>query len=80
MVKHNVLVLSLILQKKTVEDGILLLYPPDIHICCERILFLRNMFKFLGHTQFLEVCTTSKEIMWFHDNGFVLLRFARGFN
>jgi hypothetical protein len=32
------------------------------------------MFKFLGHTQFLEVCTTSKEIMLFHDNGFVLLR------
>jgi hypothetical protein len=26
------------------------------------------MFKFLGHTQFLEVCTASKEIMSFHDN------------
>ena len=38
------------------------------------------MLKFLGHTQFLEVCTTSKEIMLFHDNGFVLLRFAYGFN
>ena len=37
------------------------------------------MFKHLGHTQFLEICTTSKEIMLFHDNGFVLLRLACGF-
>ena len=73
--------ITLILQKKSLEDGILLFDQPDIHICCERILlFLRNMFKFLGHTQFLEICTTSKEIMLFHDHGFVLLRFARGFN
>jgi hypothetical protein len=75
------LFLCLILQKKLLEDGIYLFYQPHIHICCQRILlFLRNMFKFLGHTQFLEVCTTSKEIMLFHDNGFVLLRFARAFN
>jgi hypothetical protein len=68
-------------QKKSLEDGIVLFYQLDIHICCERILlFLRNMFKFLGHTQFLEVCTASKEIVLFHDNGFVLLRFACGFN
>ena len=74
------LFLCLILQKKSLEDGIYLFYQPHIHICCERILlFLRNMFKFLGHTQFLEVCTTSKEIMLFHDNGFVLLRFAYSF-
>jgi hypothetical protein len=38
------------------------------------------MFKFLGHTQLPEVCATSKEIVPFHDNGFVLLRFACGFN
>jgi hypothetical protein len=38
------------------------------------------MFKFLGHNQFLEIRTTSEEIVLFHDNGFVLLRFARGFN
>ena len=70
-----------ILQKKSLEEGILLFDQPDIHICCEHILlFLRNMFKFLGHTQFLEVCTTSKEIVLFHDHGFVLLRFSRGFN
>jgi hypothetical protein len=75
------LFLCLILQKKSLEDGILLFYQPHIHICCQRILlFLRNMFKFLGYTQFLEIRTTSKEIMLFHDNGFVLLRFARGYN
>jgi hypothetical protein len=38
------------------------------------------MFKFFGHTQFLEVCPTSQEIMLFYDNGFVVLRFACGFN
>jgi hypothetical protein len=44
----TVLVLCLILEKKSSEDGILLFYQPHIHICCERILlFLRNMFKFL---------------------------------
>jgi hypothetical protein len=69
------------MQKKSLEDGILSFYQPDIHICSERILlFLGNMFKFLGHTQFLEIHTTSKEIMLFHDNGFVLLRFAFDFN
>ena len=37
------LFLCLILQKKSLEDGILLFYQPHIHICCERIfLFLRN--------------------------------------
>ena len=30
--------------------------------------------------KFLEVCATSKEVVLFHDNGFVLLRFACGFN
>jgi hypothetical protein len=77
----TILILCLILAKKSLEHGIYLFYQPHIHICCERILlFLRNMFKFLGHTQFLEVYTASKEIMLFHDNAFVLLRFARGFN
>jgi hypothetical protein len=60
--------IALILQKNSLKDKILLFYQPDICICCERILlFLRNMFKFLGHTLFLEVCTASKEIMLFHD-------------
>ena len=67
--------------QKSLNNGARLFYQPDIHICCERIvLFLRNMFKFRDHTHFLEVYATSKEIMLFHDNGFVLLRFACGFN
>jgi hypothetical protein len=81
IINFSTVTITLFLQKKSLEDGIYLFYQPDIHICCERILlFLRNMFKFLGHTQFLDICTTSKEIMLFHDNGFVLLRLARGFN
>ena len=38
------------------------------------------MFKFLGHSQFLEICATSKEVVLFHDNDFVMLRFACDFN
>jgi hypothetical protein len=74
--KHSgvILILCLILQKKSLEDGIYLFYQPHVHIFWERnLLFLRNMFEFLGHTQILEVCTASKGIMLFrHDNGFVL--------
>ena len=63
------------------RDGAQLFHQPDIHLCFERVvLHLGNMFKFLGHCQFLEECTTSKEIVSFHDNGFVVLRFACGFN
>ena len=75
------LILCSIHQRKSLEDGIELFYQSDSHVCFERILlFLRNIFKFLGHTQFLEVCTASKKNMLLHDNGFVLLRFARGYN
>ena len=38
------------------------------------------MFKLRGHTLFLEVCATAKEIMLFDDNGFVMFRFACMFN
>ena len=62
------------------HDGALLFYQPYIHFCFECLIFsLRNMFKFLGHNQFLEVCATSKETMLLHDHGFVLVRFAGGF-
>ena len=61
------------------HDGVHLFHQPHIHSCFQRIvLCLRNMFKFLGHSQFLEICATSKETMLFHDNGFVVLRFACG--
>ena len=62
-------------------EGVRLLSQHHTHACCEHIVLLpRNMFKFLGHSQFLEVCATSKEAVLFHDNDFVLLRFACGFN
>ena len=38
------------------------------------------MFKLRGHTLFLEVYATAKEIMLFDDNGFVMFRFASMFN
>ena len=34
-------------------DGVHLFCQPNIHMCCEHIvLFLWNMFKFFGHSQF----------------------------
>ena len=34
----------------------------------------------IDHSQFLEICATSKEVVLSCDNVFVLLRFACGFN
>jgi hypothetical protein len=66
---------------KSLNDGSQFFHQHDIHICCERFVpSLRNMFKFLGHTQFLEICATAKENVSFHDNGLVLFRFACGLN
>ena len=63
------------------QDGICLFHQPDIHFCPNRILLvLRSMFKLCGYNQFLEISATSKEIMLFDDNGFVLLRLACCFN
>ena len=75
------LLICSILQNKLLKDGAKPFHQLHTHICCQRTIFLlRNMFKFLGHTLFLEVCPTSKEIMLFYDNGFVLMRFAGGVN
>ena len=80
MTTCSIYLLCSILQKSR-NNGAQPFYQLHIYICCERIvLFLRNMFKFPGHSQFPEVCATSKKIMLFHDNGFVLLRFACDFN
>ena len=38
------------------------------------------MFKFFAHSQVVEICATSKEVMLFHDKDFVLPRLACGFN
>ena len=76
-----------VLQKRSIQksrDGVHLFCEPNIHICCEHIvlflMFKYNMFKFFGHSQLLEICATSKEVVLFHDNAFVLLRFAGSFN
>jgi hypothetical protein len=62
--------ITLIIQKNSLEDGTLLFYQPDIpYLLWTYSSFLRNMFKFLGHSLFLEVWTTPKEIMLFHDHG-----------
>jgi hypothetical protein len=63
------------------KHGAHLFHQPNIRFCFERVvLFLRNLFKFLGHHQFLEISATPEKIMLLHDNGFVLLRFTCGFN
>ena len=69
------------INSEAIPDGIRLFCQPNIYICCEHIvLFLRNMFEFFGLSLFLEICATSKEVVLFYENGFVLLRFACGLN
>ena len=48
---------------------------------CEHNLYFHwNRFKHIGDSQFLEIVTTSKEIMSFHDHGVVVFRFGRSRN
>ena len=61
-----------------VRDGVGLFRQPNIHIRCELFVpFLRNMFKFLGHSQYLEMCYFMIIILSCCDQR---LRFACGFN
>ena len=46
--------------------------------CEHNLYFLWGRFKHNGDSQYLEIVTTSKEIMSFHDYGVVMLRFGRG--
>ena len=86
--QHNTIcclnLLCSILEKTSIQklpDGVRSFCEPNIHICCKRIVpFLRNTFEFFGHSQLLEICATSKEVVLFHDNAFVLLRFAGSCN
>ena len=48
--------------------------------CEHNLYFLWDRFKHIGDSQFLEIVTTSKEIMSFHDHGAVVLRFVRSRN
>ena len=54
------------------------LRPVSIPVRCEHNLyFLWGRFKHVGDNQYLEIVTTSKEIMSFHDHGVVVFRFGR---
>ena len=48
--------------------------------CKHNLYFLWNRFKHIGDSQYLEIVTTSKEIMSFHDHGVVVFRFGRSRN
>ena len=48
--------------------------------CEHNLYFLWNHFERIGDSQFLEIVTTSKKIMPFHDHGVVVSRFGLGPN
>ena len=59
------------------KNGFGRLYPFDILVRCEHNLyFLWNNFKHIGYCDFLEINTTPKEIMSFHDLSVVVFRFG----
>ena len=63
------------------DDGFRRLHPTDILVHCEYSFHvLWDNFKHVGHIEFFEVVTTTKEIMLFHDLGVVVLRFPGGYN
>ena len=57
------------------------LHPVIILMRCEHNLyFVWDHFKYIGDSQFLEIVTTSKEIMSFYDHVVVVFRFGRSRN
>ena len=63
------------------DDGFRRLHPTDILVHCEYSFHFRwDNFKHVGHSQFFEVFTTTKEIMLFHDLGVVVFRYRGGYN
>ena len=63
------------------KNGFERFHPLDILVRCEHNLcFLWDHFKHIGDSQFLEIVTTSKEIMSFHDLGVVVFRFGHSHN
>ena len=48
--------------------------------CEHSLYFLWDHFKHIGDSQYLEIVTTSKEIMLFHDHGVVGFRFGHNRN
>ena len=67
--------------KLSFQDGFKCSHPFNIPVRCEHNpYFLWNRFKHIGDSQYLEIVTTSKEIMPFHDHGVVVFRFGRSRN
>ena len=63
------------------KDGFKRLHSVNILVRCEHNLyFLWDRFKYIGDSQFLEIVSTSKEIMPFYDHGVVVFRFGRSRN
>ena len=59
------------------KNGFKRLHPVDILVRREHNLyFLWDRFKHISDSQYLEIITTSKEIMSFHDHGVVVFRFG----
>ena len=57
------------------------IHAVDIFVRCEHNLyFIWGRFKHIGDCQYLEIFTTSKEIMSFHDHGVVVFRSVRSRN
>ena len=60
------------------QNGFNRLHPVTILMRSEHNLyFVWDHFKYIGDSQFLELVTTSEEIMSFHDHGVVVFRFGR---
>ena len=54
------------------------LHAVNILVRCEHILyFLWDRFKHIGYSHFLEIVTTSKKFIPFHDHGVVVFRLGR---
>ena len=63
------------------KNGFERFHPLDILVCCEHSLyFVWDNFEHIGDNQFLEIVTTSKEIMSFPDHGVVMFRFDLSHN
>ena len=63
------------------QNAAKLLHPVNILVRRKPNLYIHwDRFKHIGDSQFLEIVTTSKEIISFHDHGVVVLRFGRSRN
>ena len=59
------------------KNGLKRLHAVNILVRCEyNFYFLWDRFKHVGDSQYLEIITSSKEIMSFHDHGVVGPRFS----